>query len=116
MGPKKVKKWKPASMGLAKGKIFGVPQEQVMWGVGGTGAALGASLLVNQLFPTAPVDPAILGSIAAGVIGFAILDRTKGYSKQIMPWLVGVTVPLAANIVYKTFFTKPEVVTVPTEQ
>ncbi len=109
-GKKTMSKWRPASMGAIKGKILGVPKQQLFWGAGGAGASLLVSYVAgSMLYPLEgpTFSPTLVGALVSAGAGYLILSASKGYKPTAMSWVAGALVPLAAKTVYDIFFVTP---------
>ncbi len=109
-GKKTMSKWRPASMGAIKGKILGVPKQQLFWGAGGAGASLltayvAGSMLYPLEMPT--LSPTLVGALVSAGAGYLILSASKGYKPTALPWVVGSLLPLAVKTAYDVFFVTP---------
>lgn len=99
--------WQPATrMGAARialrDEVMGVPAN-FLWGGAGFATALGGAVVVDAVFPEAPVPPTILGPLAASLIG-ALLFWNAGQPKRAVPWAVGAAIPAAVQMAYGMLF------------
>lgn len=77
--------------------------DSFIWGVGGAGAGIAGTIVLDAVFPTAPLPTEVLGPVASAFIGYMVLDGSKGYEKRAMPWAIGALVPAAAYMIWGMF-------------